>query len=208
VRRKSRLKELAIHAVNELGQRQAHAGERAERGLKVRHEKRRRDSLSGNVPHREVERPIVVGVRPEIAVIAAHRARGLVAVVRLPAGRVEHRVGKKGPLDAACKLEVVLERPELLGSEVAQAVTKERIPEQILLGDVFLADETEPVVVRPELGQRGVDLPEQMHQLLVRAGRLDCPREAGAAVFELLSQDVGGRGVHGWDSSRALLDAL
>src|SRR5207245_6218023 len=90
---------------------------------------------SENITKQKIELARSVIRMNQVAIIAAHRACGLVVVMDLPARVLQVLLREQGPLDPRRQLQISLERALLLGGQVVEAETDQGIGDEPLFLD-------------------------------------------------------------------------
>src|ERR1044071_4797654 len=111
--------------LHQLVERQSERHERAEHGLQVRHQERRRHPLAGHIAQNEIQ---VAAFCPyQIAVISADESDRLVVISHFPSARVEVGRRQQPALNMHGEFEVFCERLLLLSRQIAETETHQRV---------------------------------------------------------------------------------
>jgi len=147
-------------------------------------QERRRHPLAGDVAEREQQAVAVAGLH-QVAVVAAHRAGRLGVDPDLPVAGHEVAGGQERALDPAGQLEVAFEVTPLVVGQVVEAVARQRVGDQSLGLDRFVARVAQAEATVVEAGERRVDLGEQALEVGKSPGMRQLGGELSALLLEV-----------------------
>src|SRR5215831_15366575 len=140
--------------------------------MQLCHEHRGGYPFAGHIAKHKIE--ISVAIRNNVNVVAADEPGGFVAVVEMPSIDAKVANRQQTPLDFSGKIQIILKSLPLVGVQMVQTKTLQRVCDKALGLHSVMADFTYTVSSRFESFERRIDFMQQGRQLRIRTSRRNC----------------------------------